>query len=204
MCGLLFYKAVQLFESGPISEIHISRRTSSCSYRNSDGVYATTVHELAHRGHRDLDPGMFSIFESGSCTRKILKESWAEGVENVVTTDRYLGLDPGYQATRRLNNTRPTDLYNSNKQDEIINAGDKEQYTPIVIDLVDNYNQNFRIGTTRPRDNVNGYNLRQIQTSLNNARGPHTWKENLIRDHFNMTEGFVEELFDEYMYDNCN
>ncbi|MGI9527894.1 MAG: hypothetical protein ACR2MS_12370 [Weeksellaceae bacterium] len=39
--------------------------------------------------------------------------------------------------------------------------------------------------------------------SLNNARGPHTWKEKLINNYHNPTEQYVEELFDEYMYDNC-
>ncbi|MEN1785338.1 MAG: hypothetical protein AAGF77_09380 [Bacteroidota bacterium] len=187
------------------AEIKVGRLRRSTPMQ-SDRIYALMIHEMTHASHYRLDRSMFINPAGFSCRLKTLMESWAEGVETVVTNDRYLELDRNYQASVRIRNFRPLDLYNSQRQDNVINPGDKEFYTPIVIDLVDNYNQNVGIPNNipRPRDRVSGYSLRQIQRSLKGARGPHGWKENLIRQHYNPTEQFVNELFDQYMYTNCN
>lgn len=144
-------------------------------------------------------------YRAFGCTLQTMAESWAEGVETIITNDRYLELNRNYVATnaedpRGVGELR---LYNSWRQDQIVEHGSNEEYTPIVIDLVDDFDQRAEIRANLPIDRVRGYLLRQIQTSLENARGPHGWKENLIHDHVNATEGFVEELFDVYMYDNC-
>lgn len=186
------------------AEIKVGRLNSSGGELRSDQIYGLVTHEMTHASHYRLERAFFINPRAAGCTLQTMAESWAEGVETVVTNDRYLELNPNYRATVRFNNTRPTDLYNSRKQNEVIARGSKEEYTPIVIDLVDDFNQRAEIRVAVPMDRVRGYTLRQIQTSLENARGPHGWKENLIRDHFNATEGFVEELFDVYMYDNCN
>lgn len=164
---------------------------------------------MTHASHYRLDRSFFINTRGAGCTLQTMAESWAEGVETVITNDRYLEHNPNYVATGALNRFTNDDrrLYNSRRQDQIVgNAKDdkKHRYTPIVIDLVDDFNQRQRIRYDKPIDRVKGYSLRQIQQSLNNARGPHTWKENLIKDHFNPTERYVEELFDVYMYDNCN
>ena len=164
-------------------------------YRGSDGIYATTVHELTHAGHRNMDSGMFSTFHSGSCNRAVLSESWAEGVETIVTNDRYLSLANNYLATNRYNNTNLR-LWNDFRQTQTIT--DMNEYTPIVADLVDNINQQAlpSIPGTQPIDRVNGYNLNQIQNALNNCRDIDCW-ENKLRDNYNNpTENNLKELFD--------
>lgn len=154
-------------------------------YRGSDGIYATTIHELTHIGHNNMDPGMFSAFNSGSNSldRKVMKESWAEGVEGIVTKDRYKSMCSIYAGIY-------TDTY---KQYE--NASSMNAYTPIVVDLVDNLNQRS-MSPTLPDDNVTGYTLNQIQTALNNTRSINAWEYKLINSFNNSTENGVPILFD--------
>ncbi len=137
-------------------------------YRGSDGIYATTVHELTHKGHQQLDRGMFSILESGSKDRLVLKESWAEGVETIVTNDRYFGLTTSYVSTQPRDGAR----WNSRRQDD--SAASMNEYTPIVDDLIDNLNQNI-FNSTTPVDRVSGFTLTNIQDALNNSRSPKDW-----------------------------
>ena len=171
----------------PISRIRISRRGDNCQPRGSDGLYATTVHELAHANHRRMDPGMFSIFYSGSKTRDLLTESWAEGVETIVTNDRYDALTPNYQAS--IGGGR----WNSWRQMRAANQ--MNQYTPIVEDLIDDFNQNEMVAAW-PEDRVNGYNLMQIQQALDGCRSIDCWEKKLQEFYFNPTEGNLTELFD--------
>ncbi|WP_036382712.1 hypothetical protein [Muricauda sp. MAR_2010_75] len=186
------------------SEIQVGRLNKG-QYKASDLVYGAVIHEMTHASHYRMDRSFFINPRAAGCTLQTMAESWAVGVETVVTNDRYFKLNPNYKASNRIGNSRPLDLYNSFKQNEIIKSGSKEEYTPIVIDLIDNYNQKVELNdSSLPIDCVNGYSLKQIQTSLNNVRGPHSWKENLIKQHQNPTEGFVEELFNVYMYDNCD
>ncbi|MGB5942569.1 MAG: hypothetical protein WBG71_06775 [Leeuwenhoekiella sp.] len=174
----------------PISEIRISRKTSSCSYRNSDGVYATTVHELTHRGHRDLDPGMFSIFSASSCNRAFLTESWAEGVETIVTNDRYFGLSPLYQSSN------PDDITRWNSFRQRVTAANMNEYTPIVEDLIDNFNQNT-VNSTLPVDNVSGFSLQLIEDALDNSRDLVSWRVGLqYPKPRGVTSEQIRELFD--------
>ena len=74
-------------------------KNTNCDYRQSDGIYATTVQELTHASHRELDVGMFSIFGFNDCSKTLLMESWTEGVEPIVTSDRYWALDSRYVAS---------------------------------------------------------------------------------------------------------
>jgi hypothetical protein len=191
----------------PHSEIRVGRLNGRGGELRSDQLYGLVIHEMTHASHYRLERAFFINPRAFGCTLQTMAESWAEGVETIITNDRYLELNRNYVATNALNRFKTDDrrLYNSLRQNQIVGHGSKEEYTPIVIDLVDDFNQRAEIRATVPRpiDRVRGYTLRQIQTSLENARGPHGWKENLIHDHVNATEGFVEELFDVYMYDNC-
>jgi len=176
----------------PVSQIKITRKKNN-TYRESDGIYATTIHELTHAGHRQMDMGMFSVLERGSKNRDILTESWAEGVETIVTNDRYFGLDANYQSSHR--NDR-NGRWNSWRQRE--STADMNKYTPIVEDLIDNLNQNSSLHTpgVQPVDRVFGYSLNQIQNSLDNCRDIDCWENNLRNNYTNSTENNLTELFD--------
>jgi hypothetical protein len=163
-------------------------------YRGSDGVYGTTVHELTHRGHRNMDQGMFSWFQSGSCTRDFMKETWAEGVETILVNERFNALTGGSYTSsqaRDLNNE-----YNHFYQ--LLPIQSMTEYTPIVTDLVDNINQNTIASPfgIPPIDNVSDYNLSQIQTALNNCRNFQCWENNLRNMFVNPTSQHLVQLFD--------
>lgn len=162
----------------PISRIQVTRKDKNCRYRGSDGIYATTVHELAHAGHQRMDPGIFSVFHSGSCHRAILKESWAEGVETIVTNDRYDEI-----TNNNYKSSNPSDddgRWNSWRQRR--KSYEMNEYTPIVEDLIDDFNQFANTNDTSPRtpfDEVSGYTLQQIQSALNRCRDISCWENKL-------------------------
>ncbi|CAM3802716.1 hypothetical protein FLGE108171_15500 [Flavobacterium gelidilacus] len=182
---------------------------SNGAYRGSDGIYATTIHELTHAGHRNMDSGMFSTFHSGSCNRAVLIESWAEGVETIVTNDRYSNLANNFLATNRYNDTNLR-RWNDYRQTQTVT--DMNEYTPIVADLVDNLNQQLipNIPGTQPIDRVTGFTLNQIQSSLNNCRDIDCWQNKLRDNYNNPTKDNLRELFDyvhtvrNNMNSNCN
>jgi len=172
------------------SEIQIRRNGNSdpitrSRYKGSDGIYASTIHELTHVGHRNMDAGMFSIFHNGNKERLLMQESWAEGVETIVTNDRYFALFNGY-----LNSNNGWRGYK-----QFSSVSEMNEYTPMVTDLIDSFNQRTS-STLYPLDRVNGYNLNQIQSSLNNCRELDCW-ENKLRDNYsNSTEPFLDDIFD--------
>lgn len=174
------------------SHLRVTRKNGNCQYRGSDGIYATTVHELTHSAHRRHDGGLFSIFSIGSCNRAILIESYAEGVETIVTNDRYNNLFNPY-------NSR----WNFNRQLEQINT--MNEYTPIVADLIDNFNQQAIYGDNRPIDNVDGYTLNQIQNAIDNCRDVDCWENNLNNIRPNgVTTSELNQLFDYVRYVRYN
>lgn len=169
------------------SEVQIRRGTGT-NYRGSDGIYASVVHELTHAGHRRMDVGMFSLLHQGNKERLLMKESWAEGVETIITNDRYFAFTNSY-----FNNSNFNIGWRFNKQYRSISQMD--EYTPMVTDLVDVFNQNSAY-TLYPLDRVKGYTLNQIQSSLNNCRELDCW-ENKLRDNYsNSTEPFLDDIFD--------
>ena len=118
-------------------------------------------------------------------------ESWAEGVETIVTNDRYLGLDPDYIATNSVNTTTFR-FWNDWRQNS--EALRMNEYTPIVADLIDDFNQNLE-NPDFPIDEVSGYTLQQIQSALNNSRNLEQWRQKLQWNFDNPTENNLEELF---------
>lgn len=188
------------------SEIQVGRLTRG-AYQGSDLIYGVVIHEMTHASHYRMDRTFFLNTRGAGCTLQTMAESWALGVETVVTNDRYLGLNPNYVGSNNISDIS-TDinkrLYNSDRQEKLIEHKSDYEYTPIVIDLVDDFNQKVQINDqSLPIDRVRGYTLKQIQTSLNTSRGPHTWKERIKSQHTNATENYVDELFGVYMYDNC-
>ncbi|MGB0185786.1 MAG: hypothetical protein ACPF88_02490 [Flavobacteriaceae bacterium] len=184
----------------PISRLRVTRKDEHCRYRRSDGIYATTVHELAHAGHQRMDSGMFSIFHSGSCNRAVLIESWAEGVETIITNDRYDEItNNNYQSS---NIDDQNGRWNSWRQRR--RSFQMNEYTPIVEDLIDDLNQfadtNDTSGRT-PFDEVSGYALRQIQTALDNCRDISCWENKLNANRpAGVSAAQLQRLFDYVHY----
>ena len=185
------------------SQVRVTRRNGNCTYRRSDGVFATTIHELTHVAHLREDTGLFWAGNVwGNEDAELMIESWAEGVETIVTNDRYLAFDNNYRAGL-TDVSADYPLWNDLRQTQTVNEMD--EYTPIVVDLIDNLNQNFTdrnfdgiddFVDSQPIDRVRGYNLNQLQLSIDTSRSLEEWRNRIRTQHFNSTENLLDELFD--------
>lgn len=164
---------------------------------NSNDVYSTTVHELAHAAHWDMDREAFrilllaansSIYSPMSDIKasEAVFESWATGVEWQFTQYRYRNFI-GFDSFE----------HNKNFQDQTIAS--ERSYTSIVVDMIDFENQRFTRGhngnVAYPLDNVIGYHILKIEQGLRGARTWNEWRNNMITRHDNFTEGYINELF---------
>lgn len=134
-------------------------------------LYSTTIHELAHASHWRMDHQDFRN------TNAKVAESWARGVEWVLTRMRY----PNY-----LGRLRRTD-----------------DYTLVVADMIDGpatfgtrTNEGFR--DADGVDNVEGYTIRQIEDALRGSRQWGSWQQSIIDYIDNPTEGNLNVLFNAY------
>ena len=145
--------------------------------RDHDDTYATTIHELAHASHWQLRKNDW-INE----TEKKVKESWAPGVQWVLTRMEY----PDYRGKNPFG-----------------------VYTNVVIDLVDDraaldptnfINNGFddpNLGQEDTLiDDVNGYSMRQIEDVLGHTSTWEEWESNIKNNYENDTEENLEALFD--------
>ena len=132
--------------------------------RSSQEIYETTIHELAHASHWN----MWRNQDDFDDTDKIVKESWAVGVQQELTRMVYPNRNPTYG---RLN------------------------YTEIVEDLIDpnktrttSYWYDFNTNTwctnsqTITRiyyDSVSGYNIKQLEDALRGKLTWDSWRNNI-------------------------
>ena len=132
------------------SNIDIWGKDQNETYFSMIEVFNRTLHELAHWSH---------AFFYGANDYKLdvnyfIGESWAQCIDWTITTDEYgdyfsnLGYFYGYQDWSL--STVTTNRY---------------FYTPVFIDLIDNYNQSI-YNSTCPNDNISGYTIKLIQDSI--------------------------------------
>ncbi len=144
--------------------------------RKSRYIFATTIHELAHASHWNMDRWHYNNAED------IVKESWARGVEWKLTSSVYHGYQPLYA---RLN-------YTGIVQDMIDGFGYKgTQYWW-------DYENDTWGSPTRYRsyyDHVTGYTIRQIEDALIGITDWDEWKNNLKNLYNNATENYLDDSF---------
>lgn len=141
------------------AQIAIYMKNSNNNLVSSQDIYATTIHELAHSFHiREMDVDLLSY----AFVKPIIYESWASAVECLITHAEY----------QKLSGNR-LETYELNRQwwsIPIKNNGEKISiYTPIFIDLVDNYNQNKYYNSRNreyPNDDVDEYTLSELRNIL--------------------------------------
>lgn len=113
-------------------------------------IFAGTLHELGHWSHRLLK-GPNGFNSAGL----FIKESWASCIAWKIATNHYqnciylppTGYANGFQD------------WTSNTPQEL------HYYTPIFIDLIDNYNQHNG-NSSYCNDNISGYTLKEIQDNV--------------------------------------
>ena len=106
-------------------------------------------------------------------------ESWAEGVETIVTNDRYLAINSSYRSTEPRDRALNLARWGAWRQE--LTAAEMNEYTPIVEDLIDDINQNEipNYAGVQPIDDVSDYTLQQIQSALKGSRSANTWRNRL-------------------------
>ncbi len=163
--------------------------TYDLSANDSRDVFATAIHELAHTSHWQLGFTTAHYALLGNHAR--LAESWAQAVGWQLTNDVYSAVleDPevnseGYQRMA-LAYIQESGFY----------------YTPLFIDLIDDYNQHDSYDSSCPDDEASGYTLSQLEDFL--EQEPTSWDNyrNYLRDHSsNPTEIYALWLFDNYTH----
>ena len=139
---------------------------------NSDLIYATTIHELAHASHWDMNHGKYK----GSKT--IVKESWAEGVEWHLTSMTYPGYSNPYSYSRLD--------YTGIVEDMV----DGFKYTRSY------YHSTYDVYRIRGyNDRVRGYTMRQIEDALKGQKTWNAWKNNIKNKYYNATENNLDAAF---------
>lgn len=145
--------------------------------RKSAQIYQTTIHELAHTSHWEIDKDLFWSIDD------ILVESWAVGVAYEIPRSIYSVSDLSWGDWQGVDKST------------IINKQEKK-YTPIIIDLMDGTNQRIGRDTTQfANDNVSGYTLQQVENAIKKVKTLDGLKNNLKRMYDNPTEGHIDELF---------
>lgn len=109
----------------------------------TDQLMAVTLHEMAHWSQYKRS-GFLPIISN------CITESWAECVKWDIMT-RYYNI--------------PHTGYDGGIQDWNQNTEQNKDYSPLFIDLIDDYNQS-RGNSEYPNDVVSGYNLKFIQDSI--------------------------------------
>lgn len=146
----------------------------------SERLYNTTLHELAHASHWEFRKNNWN---NGRTSDK-LQESWALGVAWTLTRLRYP--NHNWWANQDFAWMRDPE-------------GGEGQYTPLIIDLIDNTNQGLT-NNSRPFDRVSGYTISQIEAVIPTSSNIQNLRDNL-RNRYpnNPTREFLDELFDQYI-----
>lgn len=175
--GRSFFQRARRWSTFPEIEVYKQEDGSDCK---ADRLYYMIIHELVHSSHWDLDKSAYGDSPS------ILKESWAVCAANIITSATYGSDDYDWQHYSFSDIKNPNSL--------------ESKYTPLGLDLMDNYNQRAMFGgnLNYPIDRVSGYSLYQIEESLRGATSLENWRDNLKNKFNNPTENFVDELFQNY------
>lgn len=146
----------------------------------SDLLYGVTIHEIAHYSHWGGGPYFYNNCESR------VAESYADGIEWVFATQRY----GSYGDSNVITHVRDDDY-----QARILTDPKWQEYTPLVVDLIDNHNQGLS-NPNWPNDPVNGYSIQQIEDALNSSVLTFSDWENELRNNYNNpTENSLHILF---------
>lgn len=178
-------------------------------------IFSTTSHELGHASHYTNAEETYRLSESRHL------ESWARFVEYYLTKLEYteLGLYDIYSPYIEGTTYREPNRHNRQTWNRsLLNGSDKKhysKYTPIYIDLYDDFNQQqyyYSINNTNyfnyPDDDIHIYNIKKIQDLIFNSTSFTDTKNQLlnyrqifsIKDcrEFNISEENITKLFSYY------
>ncbi|MFD2520382.1 hypothetical protein [Emticicia soli] len=150
-------------------------------YRSCLETFGTVIHELGHNVHYLINTTGYNFGSSA------VAESWGEGVKWHFTSIEYGkcgdAVFVGSSPSSPLAYSDPTN-FTDNFQRRfdapyyISQSLSPIDYTPIVIDLIDNFNQETSFGAMYANDNVSGYSIVEFQQAI---RYNDTW--GTVRDY---------------------
>ena len=159
--------------------------------QDSRNVFGTTIHELAHASHWEIGYSTGQFVVDAIFGDPCLPESWAVGVEWKITNDVYVK----NKWLKQKNYHLYKDYYQAFTISSIVG---NEGYTPLVIDMIDTYNQGI-YSKSYPNDQVTGYTLAQLEDALPGSLGSWwRWKTRLKDMYNNKTENHLDYLFRTY------
>jgi hypothetical protein len=201
---------------GLISDIYLKAYDTKSGKNKSAIFYGTTIHELAHSSHRELDKEDYRklvwkgylnpetwghtaphLTQEARSARRLM-ETWAKTIELKFVYHRYHNKydisDYGYSKTfasydySYVNDTRK---WRTEENDYTL------IYTSAGIDMMDSENQRFdaRNNINYTQDRVKGYTINQLERAMINATSWGEWKSNLKSLYNNPTEKYLDELF---------
>jgi hypothetical protein len=165
------------------------------TFDDGQRIFVTTIHELTHAAHWSIGMsyGAYCL-NIGQAGR--MAESWAQAVGWHITRIVYAPSNPTNDSRVDYDNWQDITLATMGKPATCISNG--AWYTPLFIDLIDNYNQNS-YNANYPVDNASGYTITELESFLR-AR-PTNWymyREYLINNSNNATETAATQLFSDY------
>ncbi|MBR5906498.1 MAG: hypothetical protein IKZ51_08635 [Bacteroidales bacterium] len=163
--GYFTYEDYWIFGNRPIVKVYRDTGGSVPTRRTNEEIFATTIHELAHASHwRNNSTSFYQ-------TENIAVESFARGVQWLLTSDSYPGYTVNYYA--------------------------RMSYTGIIQDLTDGYGTktsnlyaywdsngslSFHTYSKSYYDNVSGYTPSQIEEALRQSTTWTQWRINLVQN----------------------
>lgn len=176
---------------GLISNIVIYGRSSSEGHSRYDTekVFGTAIHEMGHQSMLKFEGGSYQYFQHN----KFIRESWASCVEWFISNDYYtndLGLSHTYYRDRQdWTRESMSSIY----------PNQHNPYTPVFIDMIDNYNQH-NSNSSYCIDNVSGYLISEIQNTILGTSFGLTSLRTTLQSHLfhGTTYEAANELLDNY------
>lgn len=179
------------------SDVKLIFNLTNTNYFISDGryVFATTIHELTHASHWAM--GMsYTAYCSNAGQAGRMAESWAQAVGWHITRIVYAPNNPTNNPRIDQDGSQGVTLAAMGATATCATNG--AWYTPLFIDLVDNFNQRVD-GAGLPNDLASGYTITQLQGFL--MARPTNWymyRDFLINNSNNPTEVAATQLFSDY------
>ena len=144
--------------------------------RKSDDIYSTTIHELAHASHWNMDHSDYNDTEA------IVIESWARGVQRELTRMVYPSYNPPFARVNYTGIVRDMIDGFGTKGTSMWWDKNKDDYGAPT--LYKSYN-----------DQVSDYTLKQVEDALKHQETWNDWKNNIKNKYNNETENHLDDAF---------
>lgn len=170
--GTTYYYNLE-FSSDVLSSIKIYGKNED-GYKPASNVMSTALHELTHASHC-LYVGVAKYVQ----TDLMIREAMALAGQWVLTKDEYKQVNrtPDGAYDNLLDYIECQDWPYNQKERKYCRS---EKYSPLIIDMIDDYNQNFE--SDKPLDdNITGFYLYYFQRSMHEIKSVSDFKNLVMR-----------------------